>query len=208
MNLGKKFTSNLAIALLAQLFSFILSVLLSLIAPKIINDVVEFGYWQLFLFYCNYVSLGQLGLVDGIYLNKGGKEWEKLDFSSIKTQFEIFTVLQLIISAFIIGSACLFFDDVNRKIILCSVAAYLILYNCSRFWGLLFQAVNRTKLFSVCSIVDRLVVIVLAVPLLFGGNIRYFFIRNSLCLSFYVCECQKCLKCQKSVFSKSKKRTV
>lgn len=63
--------SNMATAFLAQGVSFLASVAMSLLVPKVLG-VTAYGYWQLFVFYTSYSGFFLLGLNDGIYLIRGG----------------------------------------------------------------------------------------------------------------------------------------
>ena len=68
----KKFIGNLIYAFAAQGLSFALSVLMSIIVPKVLS-LNDFGYWQLFIFYTSYVGFFHFGFNDGVYLLNGGK---------------------------------------------------------------------------------------------------------------------------------------
>ena len=72
-NLKKIAITNLKTALLAQFISLAVNVIMSLLVPKQLN-IKEFAYWQLFLFYANYVGFFLFGLNDGIYLRLGGMD--------------------------------------------------------------------------------------------------------------------------------------
>ena len=159
MNKIKAFKTNLIYALIAQTISLLLSLIISFIVPKFLG-VEEFGYWQLFVFYSSYVNIAQLGISDGLYLRLGGENYKDLDFEVIGSQFKIFVIGQVIISGAILLVSTLFIDNIQRKYILIAVAIYLFLYNISRFIGFIFQAVNKTKEFSITSIIDRSIVII------------------------------------------------
>ena len=52
---------------LAQIFFAFTSVVSILVLPKLLS-LESFGYYQLFIFFANYVELLHFGLSDGIYL--------------------------------------------------------------------------------------------------------------------------------------------
>ena len=56
---------NTMIAFAAQFISLSVSVVMSLLVPKIVG-VADYGYWQLFRFYTTYSGFFQLGLNDGV----------------------------------------------------------------------------------------------------------------------------------------------
>ena len=53
--LKKTALSNLLYSFFAQGISMCLSIMMSLLIPKMLG-IEDFGYWQLFLFYINYVG--------------------------------------------------------------------------------------------------------------------------------------------------------
>lgn len=67
------FIKNILYAFLAQGIALFLSVLMSLIVPKILG-VEQYSYWQLFIFYTGYVGFFHFGLNDGVYLRLGGQK--------------------------------------------------------------------------------------------------------------------------------------
>ena len=113
-DLTKKFASNLTYAFLAQFLSLMLSVLMSLIVPKLLG-VEQFAYWQ--LFYSGYVGFFHLGLPDGIYLRYGGTELDKMDKSLLGSQLRVMTTMHIIFS--IVGITVLSFLPIegDRKFV-------------------------------------------------------------------------------------------
>ncbi|MBU3172989.1 oligosaccharide flippase family protein [Clostridium estertheticum] len=168
MEKNMKFTktiNNIIYAFTAQGISFVLSVMMSLVVPKILG-VQEFSYWQLFVFYTSYVGFFLFGLNDGIYLRIGGMEYESLDSKSVASQFWIAFLFQCILAGVLISYSLLFINDWNRSFVFITTAIYLPLNNASGFIGYIFQAVNKTKIYSLSVIIDRLCFIVVVIILL------------------------------------------
>ena len=94
MNLTQKFKNNIIYAFLAQGISLCVSLLISLVVPKFLS-IEDFAYWQLFIFYTNYVSISQLGIVDGLYLKLGGSNFEELDYVKIGSIYKGFALWQI-----------------------------------------------------------------------------------------------------------------
>ncbi|WEV52726.1 oligosaccharide flippase family protein [Bifidobacterium sp. ESL0704] len=155
----RKLVSNALVAFLAQGVSLTLSVLTSLLVPKILG-IEEFGYWQLFIFYTSYAGLFHLGLNDGVYLLNGGRHRNELDSRSIKGQFAVGTLFQLICAALIFLGALSGGFGEKRSAVLMLTAIYMVLTNAAAFLGYVFQAINETKLFSFSVIIDKLVFLV------------------------------------------------
>lgn len=160
MNLKKKFINNIIYAFSAQFVSLAVSILMSLIVPKFLG-ISDFAFWQLFIFYTNYVNIAQFGILDGIYLTSGGKNYDELDYSLLRSEYYIFGGLQIIVAAIIIGVAFVYVGATLKFFVFVSVAIYLVVYNLSRFLGFVFQAVNNTQWFSISSMIDRITILVL-----------------------------------------------
>lgn len=168
MNINKKVKSvigNVIYAFFAQGVSLFLSVLMSLVVPKILG-VEQFGYWQLFLFYCSYVGFFQFGLNDGIYLKYGGKEYNELDFKLLSTEFWLFSFSQIVFSVIILCISLIFSSDPNRGFIYICAGIFLVLNNIAIFIGYIFQATNKVKLFSTSVIIDKAFFIIFVLALL------------------------------------------
>ncbi len=152
------FIKNILYAFLAQGIALFLSVLMSLIVPKILG-VEQYSYWQLFIFYTGYVGFFHFGLNDGIYLRLGGQKYEDLNYGRLGGEMRVLFYAELIISV-IISLGVVFSNLVyERKFVLIFTVFYLIVSNLSLFLGYIFQAVNLTKIFSLSVIWDRLLVI-------------------------------------------------
>lgn len=129
-----------------------------------------FAYWQLFVFYSNYVSLAQLGLVDGLYLRLGGCGLDALDAGRLHGQYRLYLAFQLLAGLLLAGWQ-VFQPDAGRRFVWFAAAAYLVLYNASRFLGYLFLAAGHTRVFSASSLLDRGVMLG-CVCLLLAGQVR------------------------------------
>lgn len=150
---------NLFYAFGAQIISLMLSILMSLMIPKLLG-IREFSYWQLFIFYIGYTGLFHLGFNDGLYLRIGGMSYSQLDKKLIGTEIRIITIGQVIIAISIMLGACLLKDSERRFVIICT-AIYLILYNTSGCIGYIFQAVNQIKIYSSSIMIDRIIFILM-----------------------------------------------
>lgn len=146
--------SNLAAAFGAQGVSFLCSVVVTLLVPKMLG-VEEFAYWQLFVFYTSYVSFFQLGLNDGIYLQHGGESRETLDRSLIHGEMRVGFCYQLVSALLIALYAFLCEVDENRMIVVIAASVYLVISNMTYFVSYVFQAINETKIASCATVVNR-----------------------------------------------------
>lgn len=164
-NGNRNFIKNLIYAFSAQGISLLLSLLISLVVPKLLG-VEEFGYWQLFLFYINYAGLTHMGLIDGVYLRLGGKKYCDLDYSLLGSQFWMLVIEQVIISIIIVFGAFFLESDSKRHFVWIMACIYMVIFNTSYYLGFIFQATNRTKQFSISIMIDKLSFIICVILLL------------------------------------------
>ncbi len=171
-------------AFLAQGVALVLSLLMALVLPKVLN-VTEYGYWQLFLFYASYAGLFHFGLNDGVYLRFGGYCYESLDHALLGTELKIWTLFQVMLAAVIviIGIFCL--QDVNRTFVFAASAILMVFFNGSYFIGYVFQAVNRTRIFSQAEMLNKGAFILCLFGLIIWGVDRFqvFICFYLLCLT-------------------------
>lgn len=166
MNKRHIFVNNLIYAFAAQGASLLLSVLMSLVVPKILG-LEEFSFWQLFIFYSTYVGFSHFGLADGIYLRYGGAHYEELDKSLLGSQFWLMVLWQMLLAVMLISLSLLFISDSRRVFVLSCTAVFMVLNNSAWFLGCIFQAVNDTKLFSLSVLIDKFFFIIAVLLLIF-----------------------------------------
>jgi len=148
----------------AQSLHLVQSVIMSLLIPKLL-DVEQFGFWQLFIFYSQYGGLLHFGMIDGIYLKEGGKEYEKLDYNKLCAQLKLLSVwLCVIMIPFVMYG--LQNTDANRSIVIIASAIYVIIYNISTLYSYILQCVNDIKSFSIGRTIDMLFFVVALLVLL------------------------------------------
>lgn len=152
--LEKRFTKNLIFAFSAQGLSFIFSVLMSLLVPKVLG-VEQYSYWQLFIFYSTYVGFFHFGLSDGVYLRHGGTELENLDKESIGSQFKLMVLWQTVFCACALPVIIYLTSIAERIYIWFLVAIYLVVGNATWYLGYVFQAANQTSVYSTSIIISK-----------------------------------------------------
>ncbi|WP_172135178.1 hypothetical protein [Adlercreutzia sp. ZJ473] len=147
---------NMSVAFASQGVAMCLSVITSLLVPKVLG-VEEFGYWQLFLLYASYTGFFHFGVNDGVYLLNGGRSRGDLDRRSVASQLYVATAAQAVIAAAMVAVAITGGFGEERRFVLVATAVYMLVNNAASYLGFVFQAVNETKLFSFSVMVDRLV---------------------------------------------------
>lgn len=146
---------NIMYAFGAQGLSMILSILMAMFLPKVLG-VTDYSYWQLFIFYTSYAGFFHLGLNDGVYLKLGGKNYEDLDYSLLKSNLLIATVFQSIV-CFCIALYTYLFTDIapERQFVLWCTAICIVLTNFSGFLSYILQLSNRIKEYSFGVVINR-----------------------------------------------------
>lgn len=171
----KIFIRNVLFAFMAQGISLLLSILMSLIVPKILN-VEQYAYWQLFIFYIGYVGFSHLGLTDGVYLKIGGKNYRDLEYSLYKSQLVLSLLFQIMVAVSLMAVVRHLQIEPRRLLVIAMALLYMLVFNAAGYFGYVFQAVNKTHTYSMSIIVDRaiFIVAVLAACLVADTNYLYF----------------------------------
>jgi O-antigen/teichoic acid export membrane protein len=162
---NKSFIGNLIYAFTAQGVSLLLSFANAMIIPKILG-VSDYAYWQLFIFYISYSGFFALGIGDGLYLRFGGKKYEQLDYVPIGNQLRLFTIIEGIFGSLFFAYALLFIADEGRMFVIASFGIYLPLGFIVGYLGLVFQMVNKTKIYSKSILIEKIASFILLIILL------------------------------------------
>lgn len=156
---------NTGTAFLAQGVAMALSVIQTLLVPKLLGTT-QYGYWQLFIFYSSYVGFGHLGLNDGVYLIKGGQSRNEINKKSVNSQFVFGVGFQLIIALLIVILAIEGQFGSDREFVIICTAIFLTVQNAASFLSYLLQAMNETQKSSYSTIVERIAFLIPLVSLL------------------------------------------
>lgn len=150
---------NMSVAFLAQGVSLLLSVLQTLLVPKLLG-VEQYGYWQLYVFYVSYVGFFHLGLSSGVYLVTGGQTRDEMDKTSIKSQMIFGVTYQTVMAVVIVAFSQFLYVGTERVFVIVMTAIYLVLQNLATFMMNELQCMNETKKSSYSTIVERLAFLV------------------------------------------------
>ncbi|HBE87444.1 MAG TPA: hypothetical protein DDW53_22025 [Lachnoclostridium sp.] len=172
-----KFVGNLKYALIAQTTATLFSMMMYLLVPKIMG-AESYGYWQLFLLYSNYSGFFHLGLIDGIYLKIGGQYYDRLDKSLLGTQLKILIGIHFVLAILVIQVIIHSTLEWERIFVIVAFTIYVIFYTIQNFLGLVIQAVNETKVYSMAVIIEKGICLIGTVILiaLKKSDFRYFIV--------------------------------
>lgn len=186
----------------AQGMSMLLSVLMSLVLPRVLG-VADYSYWQLFVFYISYAGFFHLGLNDGMYLKQGGKAYIELDFRLLNTHLILITAFQLLVTILgcvmleIIGIA-----DSKRVFVMVCTLIYMVIYNYSGYLSYVLQISNRIKAYSVSVVIEKVIFIVVMIAGIIT-NATIFTIYIILNIIAKICGLlYTAIQCQEIVFAK------
>lgn len=164
MSRRSSFGRSLAAVASASALSLAISIVTLLLIPKVMS-VDDFGYWQLYIFYLGYAGFAHLGMLDGLYLEYGGRQLEDLPQRTLRGQFTILMGLQLLgaVALVILGVQV---GDPHHRFVLFSTALGLVAVNLRMYFMRLLQAVGKLKHYAVLMVTDRLLFISTVVALL------------------------------------------
>lgn len=163
-----KLLKNISYTITSNFLNFVVIALITFIVPKLIG-VRDFGYWQLYLFYTTYVGVFHLGWIDGIYLRYGGMRYQNLDKGYFKTQFILFSLLQILAAIAVCCVSYFFVQDFNSRLVLYGTGGYLVFSNLRQFFLYILQDTNRIKDYAKILIYDRIIFVMLILTLLLMG---------------------------------------
>lgn len=186
----KSIVKNLSFAFLAQSASLLLNVIMSLIVPKIL-DPSQYGYWQLFIFYSNYVGFFHFGLNDGIYLKLGGENYSEVNKKILKSQLVFSIITQSIMAVIISISAVSLCSESERMFILIISSIFMVINNATLYIGYVFQATNITRLYSISVIIEKVIILLsVLIFIIFNKTTFYLYVAIYLLakvISFLYC---------------------
>lgn len=147
-----------------------LSAIMTFFIPKILG-VSSYSYWQLYIFYLSYVGFFHFGIIDGLYLKIGGKEYDELDKGTIKGQFSFLFLFETVVACLVILFANYFVNDLTKSIILMLVSISGVITILRSFVLYLLQATNRIKEYSKLTKIDRYIYFALSMLyVILGGR--------------------------------------
>ena len=180
--MARQFVGKVSYALLANIISFVVSIVTTLLVPKLMgNDLEGYGYFQLYFFYEAYIGFFHLGLIDGLYLKDGGKDFNSLSRQYYSNQFQLLSLFEVIVGLLIIASS-LFSNSVDTGSIIIYIGLSIILYLPANFIMLTLQATYRIKEYAIATILGRCTFFLSIVAALVLSRSEYhIFVIGDLC---------------------------
>lgn len=168
----------------ANFLNLFVSVLTTLVVPKFLGENIEqYGYLQIYLFYIAYLGFFHLGWCDGIFLRDGGKNYEELNKSLYSSQFWLFSLFELIVSLCILIVGYVYFPNESEYLFICwAIVLNIIVYLPRTMLQYFLQTTNRIKEYASITIVGRSIygILIIVIILCFTKNYRWFVIGDIL----------------------------
>lgn len=152
--MNKTVIKNSIYAFGAQIVSLVASLVITFGASALIG-VEQFAYWQLFLTYVTYVNVSRLGLIDGLYLRLGGKEYKELNYNLLSHERQVFMGFQILVAiGMLIVILKMNFNE-DRRFVLIACCVCLVIVNANNYLIYILQAVNLTRIYSVSIVLQN-----------------------------------------------------
>ena len=196
------FVKNLSYTFVSNILSMVISAALVLVIPKLVGTET-YGYYQLYLFYCNYVGVLYFGWCDGIYLRLGGKYYKDLDKPLYSTQFRLLGLLEIIIYLTIFLGSFVFLNDANKHFVIGMVCISAVAMCLRWFITFILQPTARIKECAIITISERILFVIFAMFLMAVGYRDYRLILVSDVIAKYISLGVGIWFCSDIVFSKT-----
>lgn len=165
-----KALSNIFKVIVSNMTTIISGVIVSFLLPKIIS-VSDYGFYKVFTLYFNYLGVLSLGIIDGIVLKYGEKNYDELDRQRFRGYFAWYLILHAILTVAILAVA-LFIGDLDHKFLILLLGANLLPANVTGYFQQISQITQRFKEYSARKILQSVsnVVLILLMVLLYQRN--------------------------------------
>lgn len=171
---NRKITRNIAVVMIAQIISLLVSVVVSFLVPKCIDEY-QYAYWQTYVLYSGYVGVLHFGLLDGIILRYSQYDFDELNKNTIRSQFGILLISTSVIAVLIVLFALFFLEGIWQQIVIL-LSVSVITKNINTYNANSFQMTNRMGNYATLSIVQRAVfgLMVLALIMFDVNSFKWF----------------------------------
>lgn len=158
MNDAKKSVIDIIKVTFSNIIKLFAGVALTFVLPKLV-DVSDFGYYKTFTLYASYCGLFGFGLIDGIYLKYGGKNYEDLERERFRYYSRFFIASQIIISIVLFLFACFSLHGEARFIVQ-SISIYILAFNITGYYQMISQITSRFDELAKRNIIQSVLFIV------------------------------------------------
>lgn len=190
MSENKKLTHNVILITFTNFIRFLANVAVTLIIPSVLSKA-DYGYYKTYTLYITYLVVFSFGLIEGIYLKYGGKEYDELDRAKFRcfTRFLFFLELAITAIAFLIT---FFLLDGNTRYVFMFLAINILSIQFTTYFQRISQITSRFSKQGIFDILYSIFILVL-VGIVYFCKIESFIkyltmitIMNYLLLIWYI----------------------
>ena len=149
---------NFSYTLISNTISVFLSTLITLLVPKMLG-AENYGYFQLYLFYCSYTGFLHFGIADGALLRYGGRYYNDLNKNLFSGQFWSLAVFEVFISIVVCACASFFIEGEKSRVWV-FVGLVIVLTIPRYFLQLTLQATNRIREYAFIVVIEKIVYLI------------------------------------------------
>lgn len=168
----KSSVKKIGFALITQALILLCSLVTSLVVPKHMGTT-QYGYWQIYYFYLNYINFITLGYNDGLVLKYGGKKREELPIERIRSANAIMCLLSIVVA--VVGTIVINLIGISShtKYIYTMLFLSMPFISISNIILSFFLALNRQEVYNKVNFWSRFLATAGYCILLFSGIIGY-----------------------------------
>lgn len=139
--------------IIANGISLISSIFSGFIIPNLLG-IEDFGYWQIFVLYSSYLGLFHFGILDGIYIKYGDKNFNELNLSELKSTLTFIMILESLI-AFSLFLYSFKINEMELRFIIIAISISIIVNNINSFFSIISQITKKFNVYSINTILSR-----------------------------------------------------
>lgn len=147
MNSKKKMLFHILQVAFSNLSTIVSGVIIGFVIPKILS-VEGYGLYKIFTLYASYLGFCSLGIIDGIVLEYGGVDYEKVDRPLFRGFFQSYLLVNIAFSVILATVGVLFIGG-RFCFILEMLALDLLGLNISGYYQQISQITQRFREFSI-----------------------------------------------------------
>lgn len=156
---NNKSISNIIRVMLGNFTTIVSGVVVGFLLPKALS-LSDYGFYKTYTLYITYMGLFSLGIIDGIVLKYGSKDYEDLNKSRFRAYYKYFSTLMAIVSAAIIIFALLFAKG-DMQFILIMVGIDMVAGNMTNYFRQISQITQRFHEYSKRTIIQSIAKIII-----------------------------------------------
>ena len=166
---------SIAQVMLSNVSTIVSGVLVGFLLPKIMS-VESYGLYKTFTLYTSYLGLFSLGIIDGVVLKYGEKNYNELDRKRFRSYFKWYCIVHVFFGI-IICIVAMLSNNVEYRFIMIALAVYMISGNITGYFQQISQITMRFRELSVRKVLQStlnvLIILILYGAFKFGKNVTY-----------------------------------